>query len=296
MISNSYFSLWSQLCLNNFSKVEERDLHCAGIFIFSLLTVFDENESTNHQSLFISLHKSRTRTENQNLKETWNVRNIIQVFLNPEGHVCQCTFTFRWSSLNSFFLTKNPDPGRFPTRGCRSTLRSSTFKAPLPSESHHSILTLMFNLSHAQCAPPCMHCMWIYVICVHIDVTTFHVWISTICTENLKVWPTVSLRSLSFKSRSNWLSAHVSIFFKLNQGDQMCGQIWAMCPKNQKLRKLGQQSEVEQIWPNTDAVKSGNWSNRLLLVYLILKVPDFWTTSMSTRRRKEGEEEPKNVS
>ena len=173
--------------------------------------------------------------------------------------------------LHQIFLSsQKADPGRFPTRGCRSTLRSSTFKAPLPSESHHSILTLMFNLSHAQCAPPCMHCMWIYVICVHIDVTTFHVWISTICTENLKVWPTVSLRSLSFKSRSNWLSAHVSIFFKLNQGDQMCGQIWAMCPKNQKLRKLGQQSEVEQIWPNTDAVKSGNWSNRLLLVYLIL--------------------------
>ena len=96
----------------------------------------------------------------------------------------------------------------------------------------------MFNLRHAQCAPPCMHCMWIYVICVHIDVTTFHVWITTICTENLKVWPTVSLRSLSFKSRSNWLAAHVSIFFKLSQGDQMCGQIWAMSPKNQKLRKI----------------------------------------------------------
>ena len=108
MISNSHFSLWSKLRLNNFSKVEEWNLHCAGIFIFSLLTVFDENVSTNHQSLFISLHKSRTRTENQNLKETWNVRNIIQVFLNPEGHVCQCTFTFRWSSsLNLLVLTKS---------------------------------------------------------------------------------------------------------------------------------------------------------------------------------------------
>ena len=112
--------------------------------------------------------------------------------------------------------------GTDPLWGVQPTRHPSRVSPTIPS-SHWCLICAMHNV-YALFVDLCNLCSY---WCHHLSS----------CEFAYMHWKP-NVRSLCFKSRSNWVSAHVSIFSKLSQGDQMCGQIWAMSPKNPKLRKI----------------------------------------------------------
>ena len=131
--------------------------------------------------------------------------------------------------------------GADPFWGVQPTRHPSRVSPTIPS-SHWCLICAMHNV-YALYVDLCNLCSY---WCHHLSS----------CEFAYMHWKP-NVRSLCFKSRSNWVSAHVSIFSKLSQGDQMCGQIWAMRPKNEKLSKFGQ-----ILMPSNEATgqKGSSWS------------------------------------